>query len=240
VAVKTVKFRLPSDHIEFLKEVNTMNKLHHPNIGLCCRFFNSNQLILARTFSCPTIVVFLGAKVVDKQKGLILLELLMCSLHRAIYFPAEHNVARAEPLLKHEMTLQIAQGLAYLHTALPHITHDDMKPANVMLTDRNVCRIIDFGLSAVKESSRMASHDPRIKAGNGTLHYQAPELLEVGASSKRDHKVDVYAYAVTILSCSSNSRHTRVRWWYATLKRVSIVVNALLWTVRGCRRTLWL
>jgi hypothetical protein len=34
VAVKTVKFRLPSDHAEFLKEVNTMNKLHHPNIGL--------------------------------------------------------------------------------------------------------------------------------------------------------------------------------------------------------------
>jgi hypothetical protein len=33
VAVKTVKFRLPSDHAEFLKEVNTMNKLHHPNIG---------------------------------------------------------------------------------------------------------------------------------------------------------------------------------------------------------------
>jgi hypothetical protein len=144
-------------------------------------------------------VVFLGAKVVDKQKGLIMLELLMCSLHRAIYFPDEHNVAWAEPLLKHEMTLQIAQGLAYLHTARPRITHGDMKPANVMLTDRNVCRIIDFGLSVVKESSRRVSHDPRIKAGNGTLHYQAPELLEAGASAKRDHKVDVYAYAVTIL-----------------------------------------
>jgi serine/threonine protein kinase len=146
----------------------------------------------------PNTVVFLGAKVVDKQKGLIVLELLMCSLHRAIYFPDEHNVAWAEPLLKHEMTLQIAQGLAYLHTARPRITHGDMKPANVMLTDRNVCRIIDFGLSVVKESSRMASHDPRIKAGNGTLHYQAPELLEAGVSAKRDHKVDVYAYAVTI------------------------------------------
>jgi hypothetical protein len=35
VAVKTVKFQLPSDHAEFLKEVDAMNKLHHPNIGLC-------------------------------------------------------------------------------------------------------------------------------------------------------------------------------------------------------------
>jgi serine/threonine protein kinase len=143
-------------------------------------------------------VVFLGAKVVDEQKGLIVLELLMCNLHRAIYFWAKHSVVWTEPL-KREMTLQIAQGLAYLHTAHPRITHGDMKPANVMLTDRNVCRIIDFGLSTVKESSRMSSHDPRIKAGNGTLHYQAPELLEAGANVKRDYKVDVYAFAVTVL-----------------------------------------
>jgi hypothetical protein len=34
MAVKTIKFRLPSDHAEFLKEVSVMNKLHHPNIGL--------------------------------------------------------------------------------------------------------------------------------------------------------------------------------------------------------------
>jgi hypothetical protein len=33
VAVKTIKFRLPSDHTEFLKEVSAMNKLHRPNIG---------------------------------------------------------------------------------------------------------------------------------------------------------------------------------------------------------------
>ncbi len=34
VAVKTIKFRMPSDHVDFLKEVNAMNKLHHPNIGM--------------------------------------------------------------------------------------------------------------------------------------------------------------------------------------------------------------
>ena len=39
VAVKTIKFRLPSDHAEFLKEVSAMNKLHHPNIGLHLRRF---------------------------------------------------------------------------------------------------------------------------------------------------------------------------------------------------------
>jgi hypothetical protein len=41
VAVKTIKFRLPSDLDEFLKEVNAMNKLHHPNIGLHWRNFFS-------------------------------------------------------------------------------------------------------------------------------------------------------------------------------------------------------
>jgi hypothetical protein len=41
--VKTIKFRLPSDHVEFLKEVNAMDKLHHPNIGLRLRIFFSRQ-----------------------------------------------------------------------------------------------------------------------------------------------------------------------------------------------------
>ena len=43
VAVKTIKFRLPSDLDEFLKEVNAMNKLHHPNIGLFNCFFISGE-----------------------------------------------------------------------------------------------------------------------------------------------------------------------------------------------------
>jgi serine/threonine protein kinase len=137
--------------------------------------------------------VFLGAKIVDKQKGLILLELLMCSLHRAIYFPDEHNVVWTE-LLKREMTLQIAQGMTYLHTTRPQITHGDMKPASGMLTNHFVCRIVDIGLSLAKVSSYMAS-----KAGNGTLHYQAPELLETDPDVKSDHKIDAYAYALTIL-----------------------------------------
>ncbi len=34
IAVKMVKIQRPADHAEFLKEVNVMNKLHHPNIGL--------------------------------------------------------------------------------------------------------------------------------------------------------------------------------------------------------------
>ncbi len=132
-------------------------------------------------------VVFLGAKIINDQQGLILLELLMCCLHRAIYFPAKHNVIWTE-LLKREMALQIAQGMAYLHTAHPRIIHGDMKPANVMLDKRNTCKIIDFGLAAVKESSRIVSNDPSIKAGTGTLPYQAPELFDVKAS--RNHKID--------------------------------------------------
>jgi serine/threonine protein kinase len=57
-----------------------------------------------------------------------------------------------------------------------------------MLDARNTCKIIDFGLAAVKESSRLQSNDPRIKAGTGTLPYQAPELFSRTAS--RNHTVD--------------------------------------------------
>jgi serine/threonine protein kinase len=46
-----------------------------------------------------------------------------------------------------------------------------------MLDERNDCKIIDFGLATVKESSRTMTNDPRVKAGAGTRPYQAPELL---------------------------------------------------------------
>jgi serine/threonine protein kinase len=116
----------------------------------------------------------------------MVLELLRCSLSDALY-KATFRLPWTDEL-KTKMAQQIADGMAFLHTTKPRITHGDLKPANVMLNARNTCKIIDFGLAAVKESSRMVSNDPRIKAGTGTLPYQAPELLDVKAS--RNHKID--------------------------------------------------
>jgi serine/threonine protein kinase len=119
-------------------------------------------------------------------------------LHDAIYLPSKHNVVWTE-FLKRGIAMQIGQGMAYLHAANPPIIHGDLRPTTVMLTNENICRIIDFGLAAAKEGWKLLSGGPRTKTECIAWSYQAPELLETGASVERDHKVDVYAYAVTIL-----------------------------------------
>jgi serine/threonine protein kinase len=136
-----------------------------------------------------------SAGVGDNEEGILVQELLTRNLLDVIYFPAKHDIGWTEKL-KRDMALQIAQGMAYLHTTSPCVAHGDLKPTNVILTDRNDCRIVDFGLSAIKKSSRQFSFGPDC---TGSLYYQAPEVLKTGASVKRDHTVDLYAFAVILL-----------------------------------------
>ncbi len=100
--------------------------------------------------------------------------------------------------------------MAYLHGSKPMIIHRDLKPANVMLRikeDTSIeCKIIDFGLATIKESSRLKSNVTAVKEDTGTCVYMAPELLEANAS--RNHKIDVYAYAILVFEL-----YTRTAAW---------------------------
>ena len=63
----------------------------------------------------------------------------------------------------------VAEALVYLHGKA--ILHCDLKPANVLLDDRNQIRLADFG------QARLSSEEgPAI----GTLFYMAPEQTETG------------------------------------------------------------
>jgi serine/threonine protein kinase len=82
---------------------------------------------------------------------------------------------------------QICAGLAAAHDR--QIVHRDLKPSNVMLDDRGVARITDFGLAAATAVVRGE------KAREGTPHYMSPEQLagsEVGAAS------DIYSLGLVL------------------------------------------
>ena len=56
------------------------------------------------------------------------------------------------PAEKLAVALQIAQVMAFLHAQVPAITHGDLKPANVMLMNKQ-CKLVGFGLASVTETS---------------------------------------------------------------------------------------
>jgi len=88
----------------------------------------------------------------------------------------------------HQVGLQVADGLAHLHRN--HVTHGDIKPANLMWTNKAV-KIVDFNVS-------MRSGDLAARGG-GTLKYIPPDLDRAAEQTDTDRADrDIYALGVTL------------------------------------------
>ena len=68
--------------------------------------------------------------------------------------------------------LQMAQGLDYLHSN--NFVHRDVKPGNILITERGQVKLADFGFSKLTTSSGVYSLTSGAK---GTQYWYAPEIL---------------------------------------------------------------
>jgi len=88
-----------------------------------------------------------------------------------------------------QMILQAAHGLAAAHDK--GIIHRDIKPANLILDDRGLLKIADFGLALpVDAENRLTATGMMV----GTPGYLAPEQCR---GEKVDHRTDIYALGIT-------------------------------------------
>ncbi|MEP3480390.1 MAG: serine/threonine-protein kinase [Fuerstiella sp.] len=83
--------------------------------------------------------------------------------------------------------IQIGEALAYFHQQ--EWIHRDLCPRNIMVTEKNDIKLIDFGLTVPNTPDFQ-------KPGNrtGTANYLAPELIK---RRPTDHRLDIFSYAVT-------------------------------------------
>lgn len=85
--------------------------------------------------------------------------------------------------------VDIARGLSAAHKA--GLVHRDVKPANIMISDEDVVKVLDFGLAKTVEAS---SFHTDVGLVVGTPRYMAPELF---TGTKADGRSDQYAFGVT-------------------------------------------
>jgi eukaryotic-like serine/threonine-protein kinase len=98
--------------------------------------------------------------------------------------------------------VQIAEALEEAHAS--GIVHRDLKPGNVMLTDRGVVKVLDFGLAKTLEPDLRGAESltaPGMIAG--TLPYMAPEMFR---GVEADARVDVYALGAVLYEIATGAR----------------------------------
>ncbi|KAK1437723.1 hypothetical protein QVD17_03519 [Tagetes erecta] len=171
VAVKRILPSLSDDRFviqDFRHEVNLLVKLRHPNI-----------------------VQFLGA-VTEKKPLMLITEFLRGGdLHQYLKEKGALNPSTAI-----NFALDIARGMAYMHTEPNVIIHRDLKPRNVLLVNSNAdhLKVGDFGLSKLIRVQN--SHDVYKMTGEtGSYRYMAPEVFK---HRKYDKKVDVFSFAMIL------------------------------------------
>lgn len=84
---------------------------------------------------------------------------------------------------------QVARGLAEAHAR--NIVHRDIKPSNIILTNRNVAKIVDFGLARILSSTS----GPASTTTSGTAGYMSPEQM---LGKPVDQRTDIWSLGVVL------------------------------------------
>jgi eukaryotic-like serine/threonine-protein kinase len=106
-----------------------------------------------------------------------------------------HDLIRSKPLGLREIvqySIQIADALAAAHEA--GIVHRDMKPGNIMVNERGLVKVLDFGLAKRTEEAALGSDSAAITIMGqivGTASYMSPEQVE---GREVDARSDIFSF----------------------------------------------
>src|SRR2546421_6104223 len=167
-AIKVLQMRLTDeDKLSFLEEARTIAHLKH-----------------------PSIVRILEYDVVDGIPFLVMEyapngTLRQCHPKGTVLPPASIVT----------YVRQVAAALQYAHVR--KLIHRDVKPENMLRSNKNAVLLSDFGLAVIVQSSR-----DRLQTVAGTVTYMAPEQLQGRASPASDQ----YALAAVVYEWLSGER----------------------------------
>jgi len=89
--------------------------------------------------------------------------------------------------------IQAAEGLDAAYKA--GVAHRDIKPQNILISNKGVVKIADFGLSRSMDAPTITTSDKFM----GTAYYSSPEQVQHGHDA--DTRSDLYSLAIVLYEC---------------------------------------
>uniref|UniRef100_H3GU94 Protein kinase domain-containing protein n=1 Tax=Phytophthora ramorum TaxID=164328 RepID=H3GU94_PHYRM len=104
------------------------------------------------------------------------------------------------------VALDVADALVYLHSFAEPIMHRDLKAQNILLSNKWVAKISDFGVSKgrkQRDGQKGVSTGGPQTAEVGTAAWIAPEVIKGG---RYDQKADIYSFGVVMCELDTCTR----------------------------------
>jgi len=99
---------------------------------------------------------------------------------------------------RRRLLLQMAEGVAFLHSRQPPCVHRDLKSPNVVLDADLNAKLCDFGLTESMDRTHISRRDTE----GGSPRYMAPEVFD--ARSKLTEKLDIWGLGCLAVEVLTN------------------------------------
>ncbi|MFE0105290.1 protein kinase [Streptomyces sp. NPDC059009] len=178
VAIKTMHAELGRDQDflqRFEREAQTVARINHPNV---VAVHDSGEQEMPD--GAPPVAYIVMEYVAGRSLGEVL---------RDEAGPG----GRLDPARALALTADVLAALAASHEL--GLVHRDIKPANVMLTDRGVVKVMDFGIARAQGGDQPVTQLTRTGVVIGTPHYLSPEQAQ---ALPLDGRSDLYAVGVML------------------------------------------
>ncbi|XP_010425884.1 PREDICTED: putative receptor-like protein kinase At3g46340 [Camelina sativa] len=172
VAIKVLSESSSQGYKHFKAEVELLLRVHHVNlvslVGYC-----------------------------DERDHLALIYEYMSNGDLKYHLSGKHSGSVLSWSTRLRVAVDAALGLEYLHIGCrPSMVHRDVKSTNILLDERFMAKIADFGLS---RSCQLESHVSTVVAG--TPGYLDPEYYRTGRLAEMS---DVYSFGIVLLEMITN------------------------------------